>query len=1068
MFNFLPQFLLVEPVSGGSTQIIYYIISAILSLLVLLGISRMSKVEKAASGNLLGAGSMLAAILLTLWYFGIFTVYELWIGMLIGTVCGLYLSRKVAMIQMPQMVGLLNGFGGLASMLAGILTLTVQRGELNAFSTFTAGLAIMVGGLTWSGSAVAAAKLHRLMNQRPIVWKRHQLWTSLSLILSALSVFAFLLPSFESGAAKIILIIFAVVMSNLFGYIFAIRVGGADMPITISLLNSFSGVAGAIAGMAIGDLLLVAVGGIVGASGLLLTQIMCRSMNRHLMDILLGKTSAPAQPKAAAKSSSPASAPAQAPSQAAPQAAEPAARAKATPGDWLKDAERVIIVPGYGMALSQAQPIVKQLMDELESDGKKVDFAIHPVAGRMPGHMNVLLAEVDVPYEKLFEMDAINDEFATTDVALIIGANDVVNPAANTAEGTPIYGMPVLSVENAKHVIICNFDEQPGYAGVANPLYAEAKASEDHVQLLLGDAKETLKELQKQYRNAGQSSAVSESTEPCVDLPGKWLKDAERVIIVPGYGMALSQAQPIVKQLMDELESDGKKVDFAIHPVAGRMPGHMNVLLAEVDVPYEKLHEMSEIDGEFASTDVALIIGANDVVNPAANTAEGTPIYGMPVLSVENAKHVIICNFDEQPGYAGVPNPLYTEAKDGGDHVALVLGDAKDSLKELQKQYRSAALVPQQASPQASEKQSNPGSWLKSAERVIIVPGYGMALSQAQPMVKQLMDELEDAGKKVDFAIHPVAGRMPGHMNVLLAEVDVPYEKLHEMSEIDGEFASTDVALIIGANDVVNPAANTAEGTPIYGMPVLSVENAKHVIICNFDEQPGYAGVPNPLYSEAKAGGDHVALILGDAKDSLKELREQYRNADSQPEASEARSEAKSSANPADCLKAAERVIIVPGYGMALSQAQPIVKQLMDELEDRGKTVDFAIHPVAGRMPGHMNVLLAEVDVPYEKLHEMESINDSFKDTDVTIIIGANDVINPAANTAEGTPIYGMPVLSVTDSKQIIICNFDRQPGYAGVENPLYSEADQPGAKVYLLLGDAKETLRSLLKGLND
>ncbi|MDO5737830.1 MAG: NAD(P)(+) transhydrogenase (Re/Si-specific) subunit beta [Eubacteriales bacterium] len=862
--------------SSDPRQLIYYGISAILSILVLVGISRMSKVEKAASGNLLGAASMLAAIALTLWYFNIFTVVELWVGMLIGCLLGLYLAKKVAMIQMPQMVGLLNGFGGLASMLAGILTLVVQEGQLNPFSTFTAGLAIMVGGLTWSGSAVAAAKLHRLMNQKPVILPGHQLWSSLTLLLSALSVFAFLLPQFETGIAKTILIILAVLFSNLFGYIFAIRVGGADMPITISLLNSFSGVAGSIAGMAIGDLLLVAVGGIVGASGLLLTQIMCRSMNRHLLDILLGKTSAPQAAK-------PAPTPSEAPKPIAEEAKTQDVPEALSIGEIMRQAKQVIIVPGYGMALSQAQSAVKQLADEFSSEGKEVRFAIHPVAGRMPGHMNVLLAEVDIPYDQLYEMDNIDGDFQNTDLVLVIGANDVVNPAANTAEGTPIYGMPVLSIADAKHIIICNYDEQPGYAGVPNPLYAEAKEG-DHVHLILGDAKESLQKLRQEFRaadSAGEAASATTNTEATETAagPGRCLRDAQKIIIVPGYGMALSQAQSVVKEIADELEQDGKEVEFAIHPVAGRMPGHMNVLLAEVDVPYDKLHEMAEIDPEFKNTDLVLVIGANDVVNPAANTAEGTPIYGMPVLSIADAKHIIICNFDEQPGYAGVPNPLYEEAKSGSGKVHLMLGDAKDSLRELKKDYREAGEAKAEpseekvtATAEATNGDTELKNWLAEAKRVIIVPGYGMALSQAQSLVKQLMDELEGQGKEVDFAIHPVAGRMPGHMNVLLAEVDVPYDKLKEMQEIDPEFKNCDLCIIIGANDVVNPAANTAEGTPIYGMPVLSVADSKHLIIMNFDEQPGYAGVPNPLYDEAKTGAGHVQLLLGDAKESLQKL----------------------------------------------------------------------------------------------------------------------------------------------------------------------------------------------------
>ena len=481
---------------------IYYAASVLLIALVMLCISRMSKVETAVSGNRIGALSMFAAILLTLWYYHIFTVAELWIAMLIGAALGLWISAKVQMIQMPQMVGLLNGFGGLASMIAGILTLlsahrefmgaaNVSNFRLDAFSQITAGLAVVVGGLTWAGSAVAAAKLAGKLQQRPVIYPLHQLWTGLFLLISLVVPFFFAMTNLFGVKERVLLILIAVVASNLFGYFFAIRVGGADMPITISLLNSFSGVAGSIAGMAMNDILLVAVGGIVGASGLLLTQIMCRSMNRHLFDILLGKSSKPLTRGESDKGGSKSSAESAVAAKEIDAALSPEVHA----AQWLQEAQSVIIVPGYGMARSQAQPLVKQLADRLESEGKKVRFAIHPVAGRMPGHMNVLLAEVDVPYEKLFEMQAIDGDFKETDLAIVIGANDVINPAANTAEGTPIYGMPVLSVADARHILILNFDLKPGYAGVENPLYAEAAAGEDHVIVALGDAKDSLNKL---------------------------------------------------------------------------------------------------------------------------------------------------------------------------------------------------------------------------------------------------------------------------------------------------------------------------------------------------------------------------------------------------------------------------------------------------------------------------------------------------------------------------------------------------------------------------------------------
>ncbi|RZQ67505.1 NADP transhydrogenase subunit beta, partial [Porphyromonas gingivalis] len=341
-------------------------------------------------------------------------------------------------------------------------------------------------------------------------------------------------------------------------------------------------------------------------------------------------------------------------------------------------AKRVIIVPGYGMALAQAQHQVRQLADKLTANGTEVRYAIHPVAGRMPGHMNVLLCEADVPYDQLFEMDAINGDFAQTDAVVVIGANDVMNPAARNAEGTPIYGMPVLNVDDAPEVIICNFDLKPGYAGVDNPLYTRATG----VFLKLGDAKESLAEIMKEMDATNDTAATAPTPAKAEKTAGSVLRDAKRVIIVPGYGMALAQAQHQVRQLADKLTANGTEVRYAIHPVAGRMPGHMNVLLCEADVPYDQLFEMDAINGDFAQTDAVVVIGANDVMNPAARHAEGTPIYGMPVLNVDDAPEVIICNFDLKPGYAGVDNPLYTRATG----VFLKLGDAKESLAEIMKE----------------------------------------------------------------------------------------------------------------------------------------------------------------------------------------------------------------------------------------------------------------------------------------------------------------------------------------------------------------------------------------------
>ena len=836
-------------------QTLIYVISALLSLLVMVGIALMSKVRYASLGNSLSALAILAGIVFTLLTkenngTPIITAWTLYPSLAIGALIGGLFATRVKMIQMPQLVALLNGLGGGASALVGILSVAGigERLAATAFSNFTGYLAIGIGLITLVGSLVAAGKLHRLLPQKPQVWAFHSMATLLSLVVMAILILIGTFSQYE-GMPVFWLIAGVAIFSSLFGLYFSIRVGGADMPITISLLNSLSGVAGAIAGMAIGDVLLVAVGGIVGASGLLLTQIMCRAMNRSLLSILLGtkkKVAAPAPPSVATAS----------------PAAAPKIEVKKTPGEVLSAAKRVIIVPGYGMALAQAQHEVKQLADALRKGGAEVRFAIHPVAGRMPGHMNVLLAEADVPYDDLFEMEAINDDFAKVDAAIVIGANDVLNPAARNAEGTPIYGMPVLNVDQAPYVVICNYDLKPGYAGVENPLYTR----EEGVALLTGDAKETVSALLTDYQKAlAGRGAVAPKTE-ANDKPtaGAILSTAKRVIIVPGYGMALAQAQHEVKQLADALRKEGAEVRFAIHPVAGRMPGHMNVLLAEANVPYDDLFEMEAINDDFAKVDAAIVIGANDVLNPAARNAEGTPIYGMPVLNVDQAPYVVICNYDLKPGYAGVENPLYTRE----EGVALLTGDAKESLARLMEEMDQTVVPEAEGAKESCPSTPSYTQWMKDARKAIIVPGYGMALAQAQHEVKQLADKLAKQGAEVRFAIHPVAGRMPGHMNVLLAEANVPYDDLFEMEAINNDFASTDLVIVIGANDVLNPAARNAEGTPIYGMPVLNVDQAPHVIICNYDLKPGYAGVENPLYTREEG----VALLTGDAKESLQKL----------------------------------------------------------------------------------------------------------------------------------------------------------------------------------------------------
>ena len=440
----------------------------LLVLAVLVGLFLMSKPETARIGNALSAAATLTAIIITMYTYKILTSPVILVSIALGVVISLFIIFRVKMIQMPQLVALLNGFGGLSSAFVAILSYYQAKDK---FSSYTATVALIIGFVTFIGSLIAAGKLNKLLPQKPVVIKGH---TAIIVILITATVVC---------AALDLPIYVTALLASLFGIVFSIRVGGADMPITISLLNSLSGVAGGIAGIAVGNVMLVAIGGIVGASGLLLTQIMCRAMNRKLLNILLGNSAA----SSAASAPDAAATPTEDTKEEDPETLKAPAL---SPEEILGGAKKVIIIPGYGMALAQAQSQVKALADKLEAKGVEVKFAIHPVAGRMPGHMNVLLCEVDVPYDKLYEMDTINPEFANCDAVIVVGANDVINPAANTAEGTPIYGMPVLDAAAAKNVIICNFDESPGYAGVPNPLYKS-----NNTLLLLGDAKETVSRL---------------------------------------------------------------------------------------------------------------------------------------------------------------------------------------------------------------------------------------------------------------------------------------------------------------------------------------------------------------------------------------------------------------------------------------------------------------------------------------------------------------------------------------------------------------------------------------------
>lgn len=444
---------------------------AFLPLLVL-GIHRMRSPETAARGNALGAAGMLAFIGVTLAGQGRWANPAAWVWLAAGAGAGIGLAIRIRMIRMPELVALFNGIGGAASAIVALLALTGAAADEPATLRTAALLAVGIGALTFSGSAVAGLKLSRRIGARPLILPLHSLLCT-ALLAAALGLViggggAWGDPLLWRGCAWGIL-----VLSLVFGMVFMIRVGGADMPVSISLLNALTGIAAAVTGYAVGSPVPVAVGALVGAAGLMLTAIMCRAMNRRLGDVLTGRTTGSAPD----------------PSGPAPEPPTGPGTPK-DPASLLAAAKRVAIVPGYGMALAQAQQAVKRLFDVLETRGAEVFFAIHPVAGRMPGHMHILLAEVDLPYDRFCELDDANARLGEVDAALVVGANDVVNPAANRTENTPISGMPVLNVEKARAVIVCNLDRSPGYAGVPNPLYDGPKTT-----LCLGDAAETVARL---------------------------------------------------------------------------------------------------------------------------------------------------------------------------------------------------------------------------------------------------------------------------------------------------------------------------------------------------------------------------------------------------------------------------------------------------------------------------------------------------------------------------------------------------------------------------------------------
>ncbi|KOR37868.1 MULTISPECIES: NAD(P)(+) transhydrogenase (Re/Si-specific) subunit beta [Planktothricoides] len=434
------------------------------------GLKQLGSPATARNGNLLASVGMLLAIVATLLDRQVLNYQMILIAIAIGSAIGAIIAQKVAMTEMPQMVGLLNGFGGAASSLVAVGEFWKYYSSFDnppLDTTITALLGVLIGGVTFTGSLIAFAKLQGIMSGSPILFPAQQVVNGL------------LLGGFVVGSIYICIhplntpvFLTLTVISLMLGVMFVIPIGGGDMPVVISLLNSFSGLAGSAAGFVVMNNMLIIAGALVGASGIILTVIMCKAMNRSLTNVLFAGFGTGEGGGAAASTSATAD--------MTVHSIDPEESAM-----MLGYARSVVIVPGYGMAVAQAQHTVRELADQLERLGVEVKYAIHPVAGRMPGHMNVLLAEANVPYEQLYDMEDINSEFDRTDVALVIGANDVVNPAARENPSSPIYGMPILDVDKAAHTIVIKRSMNTGFAGIENELFYK-----DKTMMLFGSAKD--------------------------------------------------------------------------------------------------------------------------------------------------------------------------------------------------------------------------------------------------------------------------------------------------------------------------------------------------------------------------------------------------------------------------------------------------------------------------------------------------------------------------------------------------------------------------------------------------
>ncbi|GAB3284797.1 NAD(P)(+) transhydrogenase (Re/Si-specific) subunit beta [Parahaliea aestuarii] len=443
-----------------STQMIIQLAYVVSAALFIFGLKLLGSAATARKGNLMSSVGMLVAIVAALLDKGIVEYQWIIAGVLVGGAIGAAAARLVQMTSMPEMVALFNGFGGMASLLVGAAALSTAT---NTFTLVTIVLSILIGGLTFTGSLIAWGKLSETIGSGAVMFRGQQIVNSLIVLAILASAVMFCLQP-ENPTW-----LYAVIgLSLLFGIMAVIPIGGADMPVVISLLNSYSGLAACAAGFAVNNNILIVAGSLVGASGIILTKIMCKAMNRSLSNVLFSGFGSVSTEETEIEG------------EIKPISVEDAYYV-------LEAASSVAIIPGYGMAVAQAQHVVKELTELLEKRGTEVNFGIHPVAGRMPGHMNVLLAEADVPYDQLLEMDDINPRMETVDVAIVIGANDVVNPAARDVQSSPIYGMPVINVDSARTVFVLKRSMASGFAGIENPLFYK-----ENTRMLFGDAKESI------------------------------------------------------------------------------------------------------------------------------------------------------------------------------------------------------------------------------------------------------------------------------------------------------------------------------------------------------------------------------------------------------------------------------------------------------------------------------------------------------------------------------------------------------------------------------------------------